>query len=95
MELSMPKIKHMDKFVTIPTGPYAGRYQLKVTYQQVAPPEPHEVMKCPCCAEPMVCVFDVVQMGMWEDRFQDYFGCLLCNIAVLFDSTLSRIEIPK
>lgn len=84
--------KHTGKFVTLTGGIAPGTYELKATYNQVATPEPGEVFKCPCCAEPMRAVFDVQQLGFWQDDYQTFFACAPCKSVVLFTYSFSHIE---
>lgn len=83
---------HKDKFINL-LGARPGRYELLVTYEQVATPEPDEVFKCERCAEPMLPAFDVVQEGFWEDQFSTWFVCVNCNAAVRFDYSFPRVEV--
>lgn len=87
--------KHKGKFVIIPTGEHHGVYELMRTLNQIAPPEKGEIEKCPCCNQPMLAVFDVMQSGFWEDEYWVYFACLPCKKAECFNYSISRIEVKK
>lgn len=84
--------KKVTKFVTIIHPNFPGLYELAATLEQVPNPNELSNLNCPCCQQRMTPVFDVQQMGFWNDHYQTYFACRPCLKVVVFEYDLSRIE---
>lgn len=84
--------KKVTKFVTIPNADFPGLYELQEDKFQIPNPGDLTNLNCPCCNQRMKPVFDVQQMGFWQDHFETYFACKPCLKVQRFVYDLSRIE---
>lgn len=84
--------KKVTKFVTIPNSNYPGLYELQEERFEIPDPNSPTALKCPCCHEALTPVFDIQQLGFWQDHYQTWFVCKPCFKAVKFTYDLSRIE---
>lgn len=83
---------HTNKFVTVPVGEYHGVYELTAVKEMLPPDQINHRPMCLCCQQQMVAVFDVLQMGFWQDHCNTYFACPSCKKAIQYVYDLSRIE---
>jgi hypothetical protein len=84
--------KKVAKFATIPHGDFPGLYEVQETRYEIPNPNALSNLDCKCCGKRMQPVFDVQQMGFWQDKFNTYFACKTCLKVTVFEYTLSRIE---
>lgn len=82
-----------SKFVTVPGKEIHGVFELQK--QRFAVPPNGKPILCDCCGNPMTAVFDVQQLGFWEDHYDTYFVCVDCGKCTLYTYDLSCISIPE
>lgn len=63
------------KFLRIPEGVLEGMYELKRWTKEV---DIENVPPCPCCGEKLSPAMDIVQWGMFDDRYVTFFVCVPC-----------------
>lgn len=59
------------------------------------PRSPDYGIACDCCQNQLEPIFDVYQMGFWEDKAVTLLVCRACNHAYWYAQTLSRIELEE
>jgi hypothetical protein len=84
-----------DKFITIPNSEFPGLYELQEPKYQVPNPSELTNLNCPCCSARMSPVFDIQQLGFWQDHYKTYFACRPCLKVVVFEYDLSRVEVKR
>lgn len=59
------------------------------------PVSPDYGVACPCCQNKLEPVMDVIQYGMWEDKFIVLFVCGECSKAFWYHYTLPLFELTE
>lgn len=65
--------------------------QLKRKYKM--PRDEQERILCPCCNEPLHALADIIQWGMYDDRYITYLYCKPCDTAYEYRYKMSSLAL--
>lgn len=46
---------------------------------------------CPCCKKPLQGLLDIIQWGMWDDKYTTYLYCKDCDTAFEYKYQISAV----
>jgi len=87
----MKSDKKVTKFVTLPNSKFPGLYEFVGEVFEVPRKDDPSNITCLCCKKTMIPVFDIQQLGFWQDHFNTFFLCAECLKVTKFTYDLSRI----
>jgi hypothetical protein len=79
-------------FVTLPDGKLKGLYELCEIRERRPSNDNEGGNLCKCCGGHLAAVFDVMQLGFWDNTYVTYFVCKPCMKSVKYEYSLSCFE---